>query len=428
MLAASPELDFLIGRDLEAEGRLEEALEAYTRALSKDPESVYLLKRVAELSARQNRLSDALVYAERALEFEPDNQGVRLFLGTLYRFRKDVASAERVLRDGSGQLVNDDAALLLYGIYADNRRLGDARAIAEWMIDAHPEELRGYFALADAHEKLGDPAASEATLRTGLERHPGELALYAALARSRRARGDRVGEIAVYREVLEIHPQHRATLQALAEAQLALERTDEAIETLAVLESLYPRDLRARLRLAFVEFERGNFAAAADRFEFALQRNPEEYEVVYFLGVVRRRLGEEEAAIAAFDRIPTSHDRYAEARTQIAGIYEHRGDFERAIAEVEGAREARESRPLDPAGRVTRRRRDPLQHRGHPRRGEADRRGDPLHADRPRHESGSRRCAQLRGLYLGRAGHQSRSGRGDDLSRPRAPPRRRLHH
>jgi tetratricopeptide (TPR) repeat protein len=347
MLAASPELDFLIGRDLEAEGRLEEALEAYTRALSKDPESVYLLKRVAELSARQNRLSDAVVYAERALEFEPDNQGVRLFLGTLYRFRKDVASAERVLRDGSGQLVNDDAALLLYGIYADNRRLGDARAIAEWMIDAHPEELRGYFALADAHEKLGDPAASEATLRTGLERHPGELALYAALARSRRARGDRVGEIAVYREVLEIHPQHRATLQALAEAQLALERTDEAIETLAVLESLYPRDLRARLRLAFVEFERGNFAAAADRFEFALQRNPEEYEVVYFLGVVRRRLGEEEAAIAAFDRIPTSHDRYAEARTQIAGIYEHRGDFERAIAEVEGAREARESRPLD---------------------------------------------------------------------------------
>ena len=125
---ASPELDFLVGRDLEMEGRLQEALEAYTRALSKDPESVYLLKRAAELSARQNRLSEAVVYAERALELEPDNQGVRLFLGTLYRFRKDVASAERVLRDESGQPLNDDAAVLLYGIYADNRRLGDARS------------------------------------------------------------------------------------------------------------------------------------------------------------------------------------------------------------------------------------------------------------------------------------------------------------
>ena len=40
-----PELDFLVGRDLEMEGRLQEALDAYTRALSKDPESVYLLKR-----------------------------------------------------------------------------------------------------------------------------------------------------------------------------------------------------------------------------------------------------------------------------------------------------------------------------------------------------------------------------------------------
>jgi tetratricopeptide (TPR) repeat protein len=343
----SPELDFLIGRDLETEGRLEEALEAYTRALSKDPESVYLLKRAGELSARQNRLSDAVVYAERALELEPDNQGVRLFLGTLYRFRKDVANSERVLRDEGGLPVNDEAALLLYGIYADNKRLGDARDLAEWMIDVHPDELRGYFALADAHEKLGDPAASEAILRTGLERHPGELALYAALARSRRGRGDRVGEIAIYREVLEIHPHHRPTLQAVAEAQLALERTDEAVETLEILESLYPEDLRARLRLAFVEFGRGNFEAAAERFEFALQHSPEEYEVVYFLGVARSRLDEDEAAIAAFERIPTSHGRYAEARTQIAATHERRGDFARAIAEVERAREVHESRPLD---------------------------------------------------------------------------------
>jgi len=344
---APPELDFLVGRDLEAEGHLQEALEAYTRALSKDPESVYLLKRAAELSARQNRLAEAVVYAERALELEPDNVGVRLFLGTLYRFRKDVASAERVLRDESGEPLNDDAAVLLYGIYADNRRLSDARSLAEQMIETDPDGLRGYFALADAQEKLGDPAASEATLRTGLERHPGELALYAALARGRRMRGDRVGEIAIYREVLEIHPQNRSTLQSLAEAQLALERTEEAIETLEVLESLYPEDLRARLRLAFIEFERGSYAAAAERFEFALQQNPEEYEVVYFLGVVRKRLGEDEAAIAAFDRIPVDHDRFAEARTQIAGIYEHEGDFERAIAEVEWAREVHESRPLD---------------------------------------------------------------------------------
>jgi len=344
---ASPELDFLVGRDLEMEGQLDEALAAYTRALSKDPESVYLLKRAAELCAHLNRLSEAVVYAERALELEPDNQAVRLFLGTLYRFRRDVASAERVLRDEAGQPWNEDAAVLLYGIYADNRRLSDARSLAEWMIDANPDGLRGYFALADAHEKLGDPAASEATLRAGLERHPGEFALYAALARSRRMRGDRVGEIAIYREVLEIHPQDRNTLQSLAEAQLALERTDEAVETLEILESQYPEDPRAGLRLAFIEFERGNFEVAAERFELALEQNPEEYEVVYFLGVVRRRLGEDEAAIAAFDRIPIGHDRYAEARTQIAGIYEQRGDFERAIAEVEGAREVHDSRPLD---------------------------------------------------------------------------------
>ncbi len=344
---ASPELDFLVGRDLEMEGRYQEALEAYSRTLSKDPESVYLLRRLADLSARQNRLADAVVYAERALELEPDNQGVRLFLGTLYRLRKEVASAERVLRDESGQPRSDDAAALLYGIYAENQRLGDARRIAEGMIEADPDGLRGYFSLADAYEKLGDPAASEATLRDGLARRPGDLAIYAALARGRRLRGDRVGEIAIYREMLELHPEHPATLQALAEAQLALERTDDAVLTLQLLESLHPGGLRARLRLAFIEFERGNFEEAANRFEYVLKRNPKEHEVVYFLGVVRRRLGQTEEAVAVFDSIPIAHQRYVEARTQIAGIYENSGEFERAIAEVEAAKEVEESRPLD---------------------------------------------------------------------------------
>jgi tetratricopeptide (TPR) repeat protein len=344
---APPELDFLVGRELELDGEAEQALRLYARAIAKDPDSVYLLRHAAELSAREGRLTDALVYAERALELEPDDEGVRLFLGTLYRFRRDTDAARRVLTTGPGEPINRDAAVLLYGILSDAKRLGEAKDVAAWLVDEEPEGLRGYLALADAFEKMGDPAAAEATLRRGLGVREGDLALYGALARARRARGDRVGEIEIYDEVLARQPDHHPSLLARAEAELALGRSDAAVATLERVIELHPDDLRSLLRLAFLRYERDEFAPAARLFEQALETQPEQHEVAYFLGVVRRRLGDEEGALRAFERIPPDHERYADARTQIAGVHERRDEFEAAIAEVERARAIEPGRPLD---------------------------------------------------------------------------------
>ncbi len=343
----SPELHFLVARDLELGGEIEQATEAYARALAADPDSTYLLRKLAELSARQNRIEDALAYAERARELEPDDLGTRLFLGTLYRFQKDVDRAEQALRDDDGAPLSSDAALLLYGMLADSGRLEQARETAEWLRDAEPDGLRGYFALADVHERLGEPDAAEAALREGLRRNPEDLSLYGALARARRDRGDREGEIAIHREILAIHPEHHATQLALADALLDLERLDEAVEVLERVEANHPEDLRSVLRLGFLEYERRNYDQAARRFERALSVSPGQHEVTYFLGVVQRRQRRPDEALVTFARIPPGHERYVEARTQIASIHEARGDYERALAEVETARSLGASRPLD---------------------------------------------------------------------------------
>jgi predicted Zn-dependent protease len=97
------------------DGRFPEAREAYERALRKDPEAVFLLERLAELSAREERLTDALVYAERAHELDPDDEGLRLFLGSLYRIRREPEAAARVLTNAAGEPVSPDA-VLLFGI------------------------------------------------------------------------------------------------------------------------------------------------------------------------------------------------------------------------------------------------------------------------------------------------------------------------
>ncbi len=351
---APPDYDVLVAQQHALEGRTEEALAAYQRAVAKDEQSPYLRLRLAEALARANRLDEALVHAERAYELDPDDPEVRALLAQLYRIRREPEAAERVLRNEAGEPMDLDAAFLLYQIYAESGRMGEALELAQWMADTDPDSLRAHVAMANAYQKLGQPAESEQALRRALEIEPGNLRLYSALARSMRERGDRDGEIAVYREVLEEHPNDHSTLLALAEAQMAEDDLEGAIATFEEIERRFPSDMRSAVRLGFLYYEARNYEQAAVRFERAIEATPEEYEISFFLGIVRRRSNDDTAALAAFDRIPPEHKHYSEARTQIAAIYEHRQEYGKALEEVERALAAKPSRALELYGATLR--------------------------------------------------------------------------
>ena len=344
---APADYDYLVGRQLELEGRLDESLAAYQRALAKDPGSALLHRKVAEMLARAGRPDEAVPYAEQALARAPEDTDLRVFLGTLHRLRRDVEAAEAVLRKPDGTPIDTDAALLLYGLYADSGRDEDALRVARWMVRADPTNLRSYFALARAYEKLDRHAEAEQALRRALEQHPGSLAVYSALARGRRQRGDREGEIAIYREVLRAQPRHHATLVALADAYMGLERWDEARRTLEEIERAYPDDLRSIVRLGYLDLEQNDYEAAAARFQKALADNPEQHEVHYLLGLVQRRAGRLAEAQASFERVPPEHERWSDARLQIAALKERQEDYRGALAEAEAVRARAPSRQLD---------------------------------------------------------------------------------
>jgi tetratricopeptide (TPR) repeat protein len=101
------------------------------------------------------------------------------------------------------------------------------------------------------------------------------------------------------------------------------------------------------VRLGYLDLEQKNYQAATGRFERALADNPEQYEIHYLLGLVHRRAGELDAALASFDRVPPDHERWADARLQVASVLERRRDWAGALAEAEAVRERKPSRQLD---------------------------------------------------------------------------------
>jgi tetratricopeptide (TPR) repeat protein len=344
---APPEYDILVAQQHASEGRPAEALAAWERAVAKDDNSAYLHRVLADALARSSRLDEALVHARRAYELEPQDADGRHLLVQLLRIRRDIPAIEALLLDENGAPKDVDAAFALHEIYIEADRGEDALVMAEWLLRHEDDPLRAHIARANAFQRLKRPLEAEKALREAIALRPDDLRLYGALARSMRERGDRDGEIALYREILDKQPDDQGTLLALAEAQMADDDLEGAIRTLEKVEERHPGDPRVSLRLAFLYYEARQFERAAERFRQALNANPEEHEIAFFLGVAERRLGREDEALMAFASIPPDHEHYTEAQTQIASIHERRGRFEEARRAVDAALAVERTRPLE---------------------------------------------------------------------------------
>jgi tetratricopeptide (TPR) repeat protein len=344
---APPEYDILVAHDHQARGDLDDALVAFERALEKDPDSAYIQRKLAMSLIRAGRPAEALEHAERALELDPDDARTHIFIGQLYRMQRNVAAAERVLLDESGAPINAEAGALLYQVYMESDRGDQAVELALWLVDVVEEPINAYSALAKAYELTEQFEKAEAALRQALEIEPDSMQIYSQLARSARTRGEADAERAIYGEILERHPHHHQTLMALADVQLGENDTEGALRTLNEIEANYPNDMRSVVRLGFLYYEAEKFPESASRFETFLASEPGDHEVRFFLGIVRRRMGDDAAAIETFSAIPEESEHSAEAHTQLAVLFERKGDFERALVEVELAVAAKPTRPRE---------------------------------------------------------------------------------
>lgn len=344
---APPEYDVLVAQDLARQGRRDEAIAAYQRAVAKDPDSAYLQRSLAEQLLQAKRFDAALSHARLAGELDPEDVPTRILLGTLHRQRRDVESAEAILTDDAGDPIDSGAAAQLYHLYLENLKPKKALGAALWWVENEPASVRARMALAHAHSRLKQPLQAESALRDALEYSPGNLSLYGALARSLRQRGDVAGEIGLYREILQHDPGNHAALAALADAQWAAGDRDGAILTLEELEERYPSDLRASARLGYWLYQLRRFVEAQRYFERVLAADPEQHQMEFLLGLARRGAGDISGALDAFQRVPADDEYYADARTQLATIHERRGDYARALAELERALAVKPTRSLE---------------------------------------------------------------------------------
>lgn len=187
---------FLLGRHLEGEGKIEEAIESHRQAARLDPTAAEVPAELASLYARQGRFRDAVGAAEEALSVDPDNVEAHRVLGSIYASLAETREEEGLSReqaarravehleqgrraDGTDQDPGVDLALgRLYLMLDDPKH---AVATLGRLIAYQPEAGEAHVLLARAETELGRPDRAAQVLERGAALNPRLLSPLAEL-------------------------------------------------------------------------------------------------------------------------------------------------------------------------------------------------------------------------------------------------------
>ena len=303
---------FLLGRHLESEGKVDEAIAAHKRAIALEPSSAELRAELAALYARQDRALDAIDMAEAALQRDPNNLEGNRILGSVYAALAEhrtplrpgddvtqyparaIAALEKAARDGTGDL---GLNLLLGRLYVQTRAYEKAIPPLRRVIDEQPAYSEAASLLSVALENSDQSEAAIEVLRTALQFNP-----------------------RFFRGQLRV-----------AELSEKLGRWNDAAEGYARAQQLNPRgavDLTPRRAAALINA--GKSAEARDLLKEAATAPQADVGVLYLYAVAQRQSNDLAGAEVTAKRLREAAPTDPRGMYVMAQILEAKGDAEGA--------------------------------------------------------------------------------------------------
>ena len=326
----TPSYYFLLGRYLEGEGKIEEAIAAHRQAIDLAPGSAELRAELAGLFARRDRVREALDTAEAALQQDPSNREANRILGSVLAALSEqrrplrpgddpsqyapraIAALEKSRRDTGTDL---NLELMLGRLYLQSRRYETAAASLRRVVDEQPEYPEAAMLLAAAQEGAGQQDEAVRTLEASLAHNPSffrghvriaelyeqqrrfkEAAGAYARAQAANGRADlaarragaliNAGNAAEARPLLEGALKRKTSpdaglLYMLAQAERRLKNPAAAAVAAQQLKAAFPDDPRVLYLEAQLLDDQGRKSEAIEAFQQLVKRAPDDPALVY---------------------------------------------------------------------------------------------------------------------------------------------------
>jgi Flp pilus assembly protein TadD len=162
-------------------------------------------------------------------------------------------------------------------------------------------------AIAELHAKLGNACMVRGDLESAAENYKAALRLashltscWCNLGNVHLQSGRPQEAITLYRQALTLNPGHWPSRTNLVQALMAIQQYLLAKSLLVELVDERPQDARLRNQLGKLHFELNELEPAIECFRQAVALNPGDSDSIYWIGSVKQKMGELEAAEAAY--------------------------------------------------------------------------------------------------------------------------------
>jgi len=306
-----------VARSLWEEGKTEEAIASWRRAVAADPSAAEALANLAWALGQQRRTGEALALASRAVTLAPDEEYVRHTLGQVCyhagRFEEALGHYQAAL-----QLRQDEALLYcdLADVFYSLERYEEAAVNYQMALDTGGEDAYPRLWLGWAKWQLGDGEGAEAE----------------------------------FAQAVKVRPEWAMALHALGEARCAQHEFESARDLLEQALGLYAEDEEEERASALCELGNaqrglGEMEEAAERYREALALDPTHSDARFNLGLVHSDLGEYDQALATFDIGIQLVPKDADARVERGTVLSAMGRHAEALEAYESALALDASRP-----------------------------------------------------------------------------------
>ena len=178
------ETRFEVGLTHLREGRVDLAIEEFTKAVKADPKNPYFRKGLGHALASKRRFNDAILEYRKALELNPFYTDVRNDLGTALVLGGRREEGKKEFLAAYSDPTNPTPELSARNLGLAYLEEKDHKQAAEWFrvaITRNKEYAECYVLLAESLKALGRADEALAQLETGLRKAPTDPAILVAL-------------------------------------------------------------------------------------------------------------------------------------------------------------------------------------------------------------------------------------------------------
>ena len=319
-------------------GRYEEARKYLSQAISGDPDSLYLCRKMALLLKELKQYENALTYATRCVELDSKDISSRVLLGDLYALIDDDASALEQYGMALKQDPDDDRIrLLLTTIYIRKGQFTQAMEHLKILTDKDSGLVIAWYYRGRINLELGNYIDAEKELLHALSLNKGlEPALF-DLGTLYQMTGRRLDAVKVYEKLLSARPDNMVVRERLLSLYFSLGFEEKAQEQMQEIKDRSGPGERGRRAIGLIYLKQGKIDESIEELKMIVAAWPEDDKSRYYLANAYEEKGDAEKAIEHFRKIKQQSKYYINAQMHLAYLMDASDDHDGAIKILEKA-------------------------------------------------------------------------------------------